>query len=188
MIVDLDAGHHRLMADAAPRIFVDLCDQRLDRPPPVPDDVGRLALSYRDDPAANHEDAIVTAFVLLLDNDLSAVHRSLFETPPNLLGRAQVEADPPAVVAVQRLDDHGAAQALRGRDGLVGGADQSALRRGDPDLGQQALGQVLVAGGLDGDQRGLAGDAGADALLVRPPAQLDQALVVETHQRDSATA
>src|SRR5215217_8045999 len=99
MIVDLDAGHHRLMADAAPRIFVDLCDQRLDRPPPVPDDVGRLALSYRDDPAANHEDAIVTAFVLLLDNDLSAVHRSLFETPPNLLGRAQVEADPPAATA-----------------------------------------------------------------------------------------
>jgi hypothetical protein len=107
MVVDDDAGHHLLVADAATGILVHRLDQLGRRSSAVADHLGRHALGHGDDLAADHQDAIVAADILLLDDHPAAVLDRLLEAPADLIGRLQAQADAAAVIAVQRLETTG---------------------------------------------------------------------------------
>jgi hypothetical protein len=62
----------------------------------------------------------------------------------------QVDHHPPAVVAVERLQHGRVAEAAGGGDRLLPPADHRRAGDGDADLVQHPVGQLLVAGHLDG--------------------------------------
>ena len=58
------------------------------------------------------------------------------------------------MVAVERLDDHGVADPLSRRYRLVHVVDHLLSRHGQTEIGEEAVGEVLVRGDFDGDMRG----------------------------------
>ena len=98
----------------------------------------------------------------------------------------QVEADPAAVVAVQRLDHHGVADAVRRRDRGLHRPHRLAARHGQPGRGEQLGREVLVTGDVHGEGAGPRGHGGPDALGVHALAELDQGVLVQPDPRDVA--
>ncbi len=185
-LVDHHPGHHRFMAGAAARIGVELIDQGGDALAPVAHHLGRDPLGHRNDGAVDHQDPIVAALELLLDDDAPPVKTGLLEPPGHLLGSGQADVDAASMVAVERLGHHRATDLRRLGHGLLGRAHHHTARGRHAGGGQQGLGQVLVARGLHRDQRGVAGDGRAQDLLPAPPPQTKQALLVEPADRDVA--
>ena len=98
----------------------------------------------------------------------------------------EVEAHAPAVVPVEGLGHHRVSDP-RGRSGGVGlGLHNFAFWHGEPGGRQQGGGQLLVAGDVDGQRRGLRGDGCPDPFLVHALAELDQRLLVEADVGDIA--
>ena len=189
-VVDLDAGEHLLVADAAARVGVGLVDQLADGADAVADDVRGHPLGERDHPAADDEHAVVLAGDERLDDDPAAPGLLLARsgTPRvTLVGVLEVEHHAAAVVAVQRL-----ARRRGSRSGCATRTACSAVRT-DSDRGtgrpadrEQPGGQLLVAGDVDGERRGLRRHGRADALLVDALAELHQRVLVEPQPRDVA--
>ena len=59
LVVELEAGQHLLVADAAPGIGVDLLDQLFDGAAAVTDDVSRHPLRGGDQLAVDHQQAVI---------------------------------------------------------------------------------------------------------------------------------
>jgi hypothetical protein len=186
--VDGDPGQDLLVADAAAGVGVGPLDQLGDGPLAVADDVGRHPLGDGDDLVGDHQDPVVLAGDEGLDED-----GAVAALPPG--GREgladgglvrQVDHHPPAVVAVERLQHDRVAEAAGGGDRLLLPADHRRAGDGDADLVQHPVGQLLVAGHLDGGVARLAGDGRPDPLLVAAVAELDQrAAGVEPQHRDA---
>src|SRR5471030_307614 len=170
----------RVFGGAATRVGVDLLVDQ-------PDDVGaavaghpqRLARGGRDQPLADHQQAVLVAGDEALDDDAlaAALARSQRVGGLDVGLRHQVQRDAAAVVAVVGLDDHRHADVLRRFPGRFGAGDQLAFGHGHAAGGQQRLGQVLVAGDAFGDGAGFFGLGGPDAALHGAVAQLHQVAV-----------
>ena len=100
--------------------------------------------------------------------------------------RREVEPDPAPVIAVERLHHDREPDALRGLDGVVGGAHDPALGHRQPGRLEQLPGELLVARDVDGERGRERGHRRPDALLVPPLAELHEALVVQPDERHVA--
>ena len=85
LVVDLQAGEHLLVADAAPGIVVDDLDQLGDGVPAVAHDVPRNAPGDRHDAAVDDQDAMVLARLAGLDDHPVRKLVGLFEGRPHLV-------------------------------------------------------------------------------------------------------
>ena len=184
--VELDAGHHLLVADAAARVLVDLLDQRPHGVRAVADDPPGCAPRRGDQFTAHHQQPVVVAVQVGLDDDAAAVFCGGLEALAYLVGGRQPDADAAAVVAVEGLGHDRGAQAFSRTNGTVGTANQFLLRHRQAAVGQDLVGLFLVLRELHRDVAGAAGDGGLDALLVLAVAQLDQALFVQPQPGDVA--
>uniref|UniRef100_A0A0N4ZWI7 PE-PGRS family protein n=1 Tax=Parastrongyloides trichosuri TaxID=131310 RepID=A0A0N4ZWI7_PARTI len=152
LLVEADLGQAVLMADAPARVGVDRLDQLGHRPAAVPLDAGRAALGDSDDPAVDHQNPVIAARKLLLDDDPSSVGRRQGEGLPDGLARVQACRHAPSMVAVERLDHNAAAQACGGGGGLVRGAHHLPARGRTAHGLKQGLGLGLVARQFGRDQ------------------------------------
>src|ERR1700709_1971488 len=107
MVVNDDAGHHMFWASATAGVLVDPRDQGFDRDRAIANDLGGHPLGDGHDFSADHQDPAVATPKLRFQDDAATVPLRLLKTPTNSLGSDEVQADPPAVVAVQGLGDHG---------------------------------------------------------------------------------
>ena len=147
------------MADTAAGIGVGDVDQLADGVLAVADDVRRHPLGDGDDLVVDDQDAVVLAGDEASRRRPSRSRLSRVrdrEELAHLVFVGEVDADAAAVVAVERLEHHRVADPPRRRDRFVGVADDQAARHGNADLVQQAVGQLLVAGDVDGDVGGVA--------------------------------
>ena len=184
LLVHHDAGQHLLVADAAPGVAVDLLDQLGDGAPAVPHHVAGDALGHGGHAAVDHQDAVVVAGLVALDDHPRADPPRLLVGLPHLLGGPEVDRHRLAVMAVERLDHHREAEPLGLLRRLLRVADDRLPRHGEPELLEDALGQPLVGGDLGGDLAGLAGEGRLDALLVLAVAELHERSFVEADPGD----
>ncbi len=137
---------------------------------------GRHALGDGCELAADDETAIVAAGDVRLDDHVPrpALAQCLGIRPTDGCLVAQVEGDAAPVVAIERLDHARIAQASRGRDRLILGADHLGTRDGQAGRVQEPVGELLVGRDVDRDPARAAGHRGPDALLVDALAQAGQ--------------
>ena len=93
---------------------------------------------------------------------------------------------PPAVIAVERLDDHRITNAFGRPDRLVHAVDQLLPRHRQTEIGKDRVAKVLVRGNFDSDMRGPRRQRRLDPLLILALADLDQAGVVQPVDRNVA--
>jgi hypothetical protein len=173
-----DARQDLLVADAAARVLVDASTSS-SIVEAIADHMRRHALGRRDELAADHQQAVIQALEVGLDDHAVAVLLGLVVGLFELLLVADVRGHAAAVVGVQRLQHHRVADALRRPDRPPQPVDQRLARHGQAEIAEYAVGLVLLRGQLHGDVRRLAGDRGLQPPLVAAVAELDQAVVVE---------
>lgn len=78
---------------------------------------------------------------------------------------ADIQRDAASMIPVERFDDDRPPEPLALGQRRLRRTNYPALRHRQTRLGEQALGQVLVAGDVDRDLSGVAGNAGSQALL-----------------------
>jgi hypothetical protein len=172
---------------AAARVGVDLgVDQRDHVVHAVADDGNRLAARRRLDAARHHQQPMFMSRHEALDEHLAAMAVGHRPGGLDLFARAQVQRHAAAVVAVGRFHDHRQSDVLGRGPGLGRAGGTLALGHRHADLGQQALGQVLVAGDAFGDGAGAVGLGGPDPMLAAAVAELHQVAAVQTQMRDAA--
>ena len=120
-LIDLDPGQHLLMTNAAAGIGIGLGNQLIDRQRTIADDMSRHPLGDRSDLAVDHQASVVPSGDISLDNDQSASRLRLGSVKrAAYVGiAAQVEHDATTMVAVERFQDHGVADAVRQPDRLI---------------------------------------------------------------------
>jgi hypothetical protein len=129
-------------------------DQFPQRAHAVAGDARRTPVRRRGDAVAGDEHAIVAPADVALDDHVAAVAARELEGGRHLLGRRAVHGHALALVAVERLEGGRAAQAARRALRLLHRGDGRAFGHRHACLFQQRLGQLLVAGELDGDMAG----------------------------------
>jgi len=184
--VELEAGQHLLVADAAAGILVGGLDQLRHRVRAVAGHVAGDALRRRHHLAVDHQDAVVVPWLEALDDHHRGELIGGLERRPHLLGGGEVDRHPLAVVAVERLDDHRIAQPLGGGHGVLRPAHPLLLRHRQPEVAEDLVGQPLVGSDVDGGVTCLAGHRRLDAALVLAVAELHQRAVVQADPRHVA--
>ena len=121
-----------------------------------------------------------------LDHHVAALGLSHREGGHDVFACLQVERHAPAMVAVGWLDHHRQANVLRGFPGFLGGGHDLPLRHRHAAGGQQAFGQVLVAGNAFGNCAGQIGFGCPDAALAGAVTELHQVAAVQPDVRDAA--
>ena len=167
------------MADAAARILVDALDELRDRVRAVADDVPGRASRRGDQFAVDDQQPVVVALEEALDDHRPRMLARDREALCHFRVACQPDGDAAAVVAVVRFRNDREADALRGPERLRFSLDELLLRHGQAERGEDLVGLLLVAGELDGNVRGAAGDRRLDALLILSMTQLHQRLVIE---------
>ena len=145
------------MPDASPRVSVDHVDQFGDGVLAVADDVCRNPFRDRDHVATDHQNAVVLAPVEALDDDPSIARLLLgvVEGPLHLVGIAQVQLNPPAVVSVRRFQDHWVADAFGQPHGLLCCTHGLGMWHGQTGRTEQPRREFLVRGDVHGQSAGL---------------------------------
>ena len=174
------------MPDAAARILVHDLDQLLDRVLAVAHHVSGRAARGGDELAVDHQQAVIVSFEEALDDHRAGVLARHVEAVRHLLVGGEADGNATAVVAVVGLGHHREADAARGAHRLGLALHQLLLGHRQPQAGEDLVGLLLVAGELDRDVRGAAGDRRPDALLVLAVAELNERLVVEAQPGDAA--
>ena len=186
LVVELEAGQHLLVADAAARILVHDLDELGDGVDAVADDVAGDALGHGDELAVHHQHAVVVALEEGLDEDGAGVLAGLVEGDGDVGGAADAERHAAAVVGVEGLQDQRIAEPVGGAHRLLRRADHALARHRQAQVAEDLVGLLLVRRDLDGDVARLRGDGGLDALLVTAVAELHQAAVVQAQPGDAA--
>ncbi|MFN8591966.1 MAG: hypothetical protein U0031_10955, partial [Thermomicrobiales bacterium] len=188
LVVDRDASEDLFVPDAAAGILVGDVDQLADGVLAVTHDVRGHPFRDRDHLVVDDQDAVVLAGDEGFDHHLPAAALPFRDRESLAHGRfvGEIDHHAAAMIAVERLEHHRIAQAAGGVDGIVRGAHHHRPRHRNADLLQQAVGQFLVAGDIDGDIGGLAGDRRPDPFLVGAVPELDQrAAGIEPQHRNA---
>ncbi len=144
------------MTDTPSGIGVRDVDQFRDGVRAIADDVGGDTLGDRDELVVDDKDAVVLAGDVALDDNGSGTAFSLRDQIKlaDFGVVLEVDADSPAVVAVERFDDDRVADPLCLPDRFVGVSDHETAGNRDTNLLKQAVRQFLVGSEVDGDVRG----------------------------------
>ena len=178
--VDADDGQRMQLRRATARIDVDLAvDQFLHGRFAITSDGNQVAAVGRDQLAANDQQAVFDTLDGALDQYAGAFFDGDGVGLAHVVGTGQVDEDPPAVIAVGRLDDDRETDVFRGFDGIVGIVDFSPFRYRHADRGNQFLGQILVTRDGFGDGTGAVGLRRPDAAHGCTVAELNKIAVVE---------
>ncbi len=174
-LVDRDAREHLFVADAATRIGIRELHQLTDRLLAVADDVSRHPLGDGHDAFVDDEDAIVPAGDEPLDQHqaIPAFAGGGREAVPHGVFRGKVQADTPAVIAVERFEHDRVADPPGGGDRLVDGTGHLPSWRRHADVLEEPVRQVFVAGDGVGNVGGGRGDRRPDPLLVTTVTELN---------------
>ena len=156
-VVEANLGQRGGVAVATARIAVDLFHQLAHGVLAVADHLWRFAPRGGDQLVAHHQQAVVVARQVALDQDIFAEARGGGEAGVELLAGGDVDRHALALVAVLRLDHHRQADFQGGGPGIVRIGDAATLRHRHAGGVQQLLGQLLVlrdrfgnrAGGVD---------------------------------------
>ena len=129
-LVELDAGQHLLMPDAASRVLVGNLDQLTHRVLPIPDHVGRDPFRHRHHVTVDDEHAVIVALDEALDDHdpAAGLPDGPFKAAAHVLLVAQVEPDAAPMVAIERLGHDRVSDAERRSDRFVVGPDEVASR------------------------------------------------------------
>ena len=129
-LVELDAGQHLFMTNAASRVLVGDLDQLTHRVLTIPDHVGRDPFRHRHHVTVDDEHAVIVALDEALDDHdpAAGLPESALKTSPHVLLGTQLEAHATPMVAIERLGDDRVPDAERGGDRLVVGPDEVASR------------------------------------------------------------
>jgi hypothetical protein len=184
--IQLEPGEHLLMPDAATRIAIHLGDEVGDRGATVAHHVRRRAPGRRNQHAIDDEEPMVVAGDETLDDDRARDFLRQRKGRRDLLVGGEVDRDRASMIAVVGLDHDGKTDALGGAHRIFDALDQLLTRHRESEGTEELVGFLLVAGHLDGDMRGAAGDGGLDALLILAEAELHQRIRIEAHPRDVA--
>ncbi|MDZ7748399.1 MAG: hypothetical protein U5K43_05785 [Halofilum sp. (in: g-proteobacteria)] len=178
LLVDVDLGEQVLVADAAARIAVLGVDELLQRRLAVAGHVCRAPARRGDQLAVDHEQAVVLALDVCLDDHrlVAPVGRLVAVLQRRVV--VDVGAHAAAVVAHERLGRDGIADPLRGLERLLERGYGLALRHGDARVAEDLLGPLLVVGDAVADQARLPRDRGLEALLLVAVTELDVAALL----------
>ena len=188
LMVDLDARQHLLVPDAAAGVLVDLLHQLRAGVLAVAHHVPGQALRHRHQLAVHHQHAMVEALDVALHDDATTVLARLLVGDVHVVGVVQLDGHTAPMVGVERLDHHRVTDALRHLDGVLRVVRQALLGHRKTQIGEDAVGLLLVGGDLHADVPGLAGHRGLDALLEAAMTELHQAVLVQAEERDLAVA
>ena len=186
LVVRREMGEDLRVPDPPARIAILLLDQRAHRLRPIARDARRHPLGARDDLPVHHEHAMVVPQRELLDHDLAAELLRDVERAAQRRLVVQAPRDSSAVARVERLDDERKADLLRDVDRVLHGAHDVALRHGQADVPDHALGLVLVLRDFHGDGAGAIGHRRLDAAQVSSETQLHERAVVESPHGNAA--
>ena len=182
--IELQTRQHLFVAHAAARILIHDLDQLRDGVPAVADDMAGRAARCRDQFAVDHQQAMIVALQEGLDDHRSRMLARHGKALRHFFIRREPDGDAAAVIAVVGFGHDRKPDALRGADRLLFALHQFLLGHRQSERRQDLVGLLLVAGQLDRDVRGAAGDRRLDALLVLAVAQLHQRLIVEAQPGD----
>ncbi len=174
------------MPDATARILVDDAHQLGNGGAPVALHMPRYPARGGGELAIDHQQPVVVAAQHGLDHHGRSFGVSGLEGGGDAVLAGDVDGDAPAVIAVERLDDDGIADSFGRPHRLIHAVDQALLRHGQTEVGEDAVGEILVRRDFNGDMRGLRRQRRLDPLLVLALADLDQAGVVEPVDRNVA--
>ena len=181
--VELEPRQHLLVADAAARVLVHDLDQLRHRVRAVAHHVTWRAARGRDHLAVHHQQSMVVAFEVGLDDNrarLLARHRIALR---DLLVAGESYRDAAPVVAVVGLGDDRETDAASRTHRLRLALHELLPGHGQPQRRQDLVRLFLVARELDCDVRSPARDGRLDALLVPAMPELYQRLVVQPEPR-----
>ena len=184
--IEFEPGQHVFMPDTAAGILIDDIHQLGNGVVPVALHMTRHPARGGDELAVDHQKSVVVAAQHGLHHHGRSFGIGGVEGGGDAVLASDVDGDAPAMIAVERLDDHGIADAFGRPERLVDAVNQPLLRHGQTEIGKEAVGEVLVRRDLDGDMRGLRRQRRLDPLLVLALADLDQAGVVESVDRNVA--
>ena len=182
--IQLEAREDLLVADAATRVLVHDLDELRDAVLAVADHVARRAARRRDQLAVHHQQAVVVALEVGLDDDGARMLLGALEAGRDLGIAREPDGNAAAVVAVVGLGHDRIPEPVGGAHGLALALHQFLPRHGQAERREDAVRLFLVARELDGDVGRAAGDRRLDALLVPAMPELDQGLVIEPQPRD----
>jgi len=153
-----------------------------------PDHVGGHPFGDRRHLAADDEASVVAPDQERLDDADASTGLTFGDHPGGAygLGIREIQTDPPAMVAVQWLDHARIADPVGRGHGGVDAAHRLAAGDRQAGRGQQLGGQVLVAGGVDGQRADHRRHGGPDPLGMDALAELDQGVLVQPDPRDVA--
>ena len=183
-LVQGDPGERPFMADPAPRVRIGPLHQGGDVEDSVASHLGDGQFG-RDDPVAHHQDAVVGARNVVLDEGRAAVGADHGERAARFLGRLNDE-DVPPVVTRHWLHDGPAAEPAEGRGGFRRVLNDDAFRHGNARGRHQLLGDRLVTGDVHPDDRGLLCARRPDQPPVGSIAELEECRVRQPAHRDAA--
>jgi len=172
------------MTESPQLVAVHLFDELPDAVGPVAFDMGGGAQGRGHHLVPDHKDAKVEPFEELLDDDARIDVAGGLKCRPQLILTGDVDGDPSPMVPDKGLHRHRKAEFLRLSDGLLRRVDDGPFRDGDAPTAQERLGQEFVVGDLDTESRGAPRHGRLDALLLRPPTELNQGRLVEAYERD----
>ena len=186
--VKFKVRQHLFMADAAPGVRVHDLHQFGDGLLAVADHMPGHALGDGHQLVVHHQHAVIHAGDKAFDKDRPAfgLRPRLGKGGLDLCILGQVDRHAAPVVAVQGLHHHRKPDPLRRAHRFGRGIDDALLRHRQAQVVEHVVRVFLVAGNLDRDVLGLAGDRGLNTLLVLAMAELDQRLVVQPDPGDVA--
>ena len=156
----------KILLDATPGVAVDLSfDQLGNGGCPIARDGGQLAFGSRHDPIADHQQAMLLAFDVALDNDVRGFGLGHMKGRLHLFLGFEVQGDPASMIGVQGFDHDGQTDVLSNLPRLGGAVHNLALRDRDAATAEQALGQIFVAGDALGNGAGAIAFCGPNATL-----------------------
>ncbi len=134
----------------------------------------------RDHLAVHHKNAVVVARDVVLEDHGRAVFDRLFKCRGHLLRVLQVQRYAAAVIRIERFDDDREPDSLGSGDSLRRFVDDRLARHGQPEIGQDLVGERLVASDVDGDVCRFARNRRLDPPLVFSVTELYEGLIVES--------
>ncbi|EEF26373.1 conserved hypothetical protein, partial [Ricinus communis] len=176
--IQRDAGQDVGVAFAACRITVFQLHQLAHGGFTVADDRRRAAQRGGHHALAGHQDAVVVAGDVALDDDGAAMFARALKSQFHFVRGAAAGRDAAPVVAVQWLDRHQAVNVAGGAQRLLQRAHADTFRHRYAGFLQQRLGQLLVRRDADRDMASVAGDGGLQPFLLRAPAEQEHVGVV----------
>jgi hypothetical protein len=163
------------VAFATSWILVHTFDQLAECVHAIADDQRWIASGGGDQLVADHQQAVVVAGNVALDEDFVADFKSDRVGGFDLLTRTQVDRDALALVAILRLDDDRSADLAGGGPGVLGAEHRPTSGYRNPGSMQQNLAQLLVLGDRFGDRAGTIGFRCLNPPLAAAPAELHHA-------------